>query len=161
MTVGQLLHIASLNKEEGLILSVTKYGYLCTVFWFGGNHPNILYEVSFGSNLRQILPFPTHKCMIIYGTFCLVPYLLEQPHRMMVNTSQHIQLVHISAGNTNTLGINIFSLWKTNSAATSGEKHLLFIRIFLHQNSFAIIIKSHLLPFLFAGLLMLQQHIWF
>lgn len=66
--------------------------------------------LSFGSNLRQILPFPTHKCMIIYGTFCLVPYLSEQPHRMMVNTTQHIQLVHISAGNTDTLGINIFSL---------------------------------------------------
>lgn len=73
------------------------------------------------------------------------------------NTTQQVQLVHISFGNTDMAAINIFSLWKT----TSGEKHLLFIRMFLHQNSFAIIIKSPLLLFLCAGLLMLQQHIWF
>lgn len=67
------------------------------------------------------------------------------------NTTQQTQLVHISFGNTNMLGINIFSLRKTTLQLL--EKNI----VFLHQNSFAIIIQSCC----FAGLLMLQQHIWF
>lgn len=55
-----------------------------------------------------------------------------------------VQPAHCSVGNADTAVINIFSLRKTYFGRKK-IKHRLFIRIFLHQNSFAIIIKSHLL----------------
>lgn len=42
--------------------------------------------------------------------------------------------------------LGIIILWKTTLQLLE-KKHLLFIRIFLHQNSFAIIIKSFLFFF--------------
>ncbi len=38
--------------------------------------------------MKQNLPFSNHRCIIIYGTFCLVPYSSAQPRWMMVNTTQ-------------------------------------------------------------------------
>lgn len=46
------------------------------------------------------------------------------------NTTPQIQLVHISSGNTDMLGINIFSLWKTTLQLL--EKNIYYLEEYLY-----------------------------